>query len=130
MQTWVWRKLPDTETTLDEFIRLVNVRFAKLTDTIANLLNAVQTVNAFSNGAATPSVAGSSLWTIAYTVPTNITALTEGQAGQRVTLFATTANATIVNSAALRTKTGANVTLGATSTIEFATTDGTNFREV
>lgn len=127
---WSWKKLGETTTDTPSLIILLNQRMVKLANVVQTIIGAVQITGEFANGAATPSVYGASTWKAANTVPTSITAFSDGLAGQRITIWATTANTTIVNSATLRTKSGANIVMTATETREFVTYDGTEWREV
>ena len=130
MQSWRWPKLDDRNTPVDALTRALNNRLSKLVDVVQNIISALQTTQTLTNGGATPSVYGGSMWKAANTAPTNITGFSDGVAGQRITVWATTANTTIVNGANLRTKSGANIVMTATETREFATIDGTEWREV
>ncbi len=126
---WSWKKLGDTTTDLPNLIVLLNLRMVKLKDVVQTIIGAVQITGDFANGAATPSVYGASTWKAPNTVPTSITGFSDGLAGQRISVWATTANTTIVNSATLRTKSGANVVMTATQVMEFITYDGVEWRE-
>jgi len=126
---WSWKKLGETTTDLPSLIMLLNQRMVKLKDVVQTIIGAIQITGAFANGTATPSVYGASTWQTSNTVPTSITAFSDGQVGQRITVWSTTANTTIVNSATLRTKSGANVVMTATQVMEFITYDGIEWRE-
>ncbi len=130
MQSWAWRNAGDTTTPLDALIRLLNSRLSKLADVVQTIIASVQTVQSFANGAAQPSVYGGNVWKAANTAPTSITAFKDGAGGQEIVIWATTANTTIVNSATLRTKSGANIVLTATEVRKFVTSDGVEWREV
>lgn len=131
MAFWRWAALPDdASTTLPVLIRLLNIRMGKLQAAVAALVGALGKTGTFANGAATPSVSGAFLWIVQNTAPTNITALRDGTAGAEVLLWSTTANTTLVHSAALRMQGAANVTMTATETRRFATVDGLTWREV
>jgi hypothetical protein len=130
MELWKWRRVADDTTLLDEFIRMVNSRMARLSTILEQHNNALIGVNTFSNGAVQPSVYGSRVWLAANTVATSITHFRDGEQGQHFTLIATTANTTVENTATVKTKTGANVTLAVNGTMQFVTPDGFNWREV
>jgi Zn-dependent alcohol dehydrogenase len=130
MEGWKWRRIADDTTPLDEYIRLVNSRMAKLATALEQHQNALIGVDTFNNGAAQPSVYGARVWLAANTVATSITHFRDGEQGQHFTLIATTGNTTVENTATVKTKTGANVVLAANQTMQFVTPDGFNWREI
>jgi hypothetical protein len=127
---WQWRGLDDRATPLDELIRVLNRKLGDLALEMGRVIAGIGAVSSFPDLATTPSVRGAKVWKVGNTGATNISALTGGSVGQEVTLWATTANTTLVNSAALRLKGGVNVTMTATETRRFATVDGLNWREI
>ena len=73
----------------------------------------------FTDGDTSPSVAGRSYWRAVNTTPTSITAFDNGFNGQAITIRATSANTTIVNSASLINKGGTNVTVPTNGIISY-----------
>lgn len=120
--TWTWRAAPDS-LDLSAFIRLVNQRMNALAALLA------PPVRDFAEGDTTPSVEGARIWRVKNAGATNIIAL-KGSAGEEVLLWSTTANTTLVHSAALLLKGGVNVLMTATETRRFASIDGVNWREI
>lgn len=131
MAAWKWLAL-ETRGTLNiqELARQLNLRMPKLGALLDALFAATTATNTFAAGATSPSIYGARLWKTNNPAPTTIVALADGQAGDEKTIWAGDANTTIRHSASLYTKTAADITLGANEARQFATLDGTNWREV
>lgn len=129
-QPWEWRRIDDKGTALSDLILLLNQRFGKLVQALSYIFGAVQIVGTFPNLATNPSVLGARLWLVSNTAATNLAGFTEGAAGQRITLWSTTGNTTLIHSASLFLKAGANVLMTANDVRDFDTADGVNWREV
>ena len=130
MQLWRWRDVGSDTTPLEELIRWLNQRLQRLSSILEQHHNALRTVNAFSNGVSQPSVYGAKVWLEKNTVPTTIIAFRDGEEGQDFFLIGTTANTTIQNNAFIKTRTGANVVMTATSVMHFITPDGAIWRQI
>lgn len=130
MQLWRWRSLGEDVTPLEELIRWLNQRLVRLASVLEQHHNNLRTVSTFSNGVTQPSVYGARVWIVQNSVPTTISHFRDGEEGQDFYLVSTTANTTVQNSATIKTKTGANVVMTATSAMHFVTADGLNWREV
>lgn len=127
MLLWSWTSL--TARDFDELVRALNRRFERLAATIRDLTAGAGATDSFAEGDTTPAVAGSRIWMVENAGATSITAFDGGAPGQEILLWATTANTTLVHSAALLLLGGVNVTLSATETRRFATVDGLTWRE-
>ena len=123
--SWTWSRLR-SETPLGELVSVLNLALPVLARTLAERLEGT---NTFPDGATTPNVFGASLWVVANTAPTSITALVGGVIAREIVLWSTTANTTLVHSAALYLKGGVNVVMAANGTRTFVTLDGANWRE-
>lgn len=127
---WSWLVIDPNTNPVDKLIRLLNLRMAKLKAVIANIEGQMNKVNEASNGQTSPSVFQTGILMLSNTVPTNVTGLSDGEAGQETLLWSTTANTTLVhNAVSFRMKLGLSVVMGANETRRFATVDGTNWRE-
>lgn len=128
--SWNWPGPNPKTTTLEDIIKLLNVRLGSLGKALAPLFSAVESVNTFANGATTPSIFGSNVWKATNTVGTVITNFLDGTPGKRFQVWSTTANTTITNNANIVTKSGANIVMTATDIRDFLTVDGALWREI
>jgi len=128
--SWVWTKLDDMTTPLDELIRRLNTGLKKLENAFTQSVTALIQVSTFTNGATTPNVSQASVWKTNNSAPTTITNFTGGEAGKLFTLVARDGNTTIQNNANILTKTGANRALANGNVTQFVTDDGAVWREV
>lgn len=126
MTIWKWTSLKES-TALVDVIRTLNVA---LKDLGSALIGVGPTTGTFTDGATAVSIYGAKVWACSNTAATNISVIT-GKPGNDAILWATNGNTTLVHSVpGLVLKSGANVTLGANSTMLIASIDGINFREV
>lgn len=130
LSTWVWPKQDDKLTTLDRFIRNVNVAMKKLENALGIQQTTLQAVGTFTNGATTPNISLASVWKTANTAPTSITNFLGGDAGKSFDLIFNDANTTLVNNANVKTKTGANRTPALGNTTRFVSYDSAVWYEV
>lgn len=87
-------------------------------------------VGTFPPSMTTPSIAGAKVWKTNNSGATSITGFTNGAPDDQIVIIARDSNTTVVNSATLRTKTGANVALTLNHAYHFVTPDGREFIQV
>lgn len=130
--SWKWLKASD-QMELPEFIRRVNDRLGRLSDTMVSVLRDLDGVDSLQSGATTPSIAIAKTLRVSNPAPVTITTFKDGQPGDERVLWSTTANTTIAHSAAVGgifMLGGANVTMGANEVRRFLTVDGVSWREL
>lgn len=112
-------------TQLTELIPELNRRFALLQKALAPVVGTLGVDNA------TPSIAGSSVWTTANTTATNITAFLDGIEESSFILVAADTHTTLVHSTTLLVLTGGvNLTLAVGDVLQFVTLNGRTWRQV
>ena len=128
---WDWQSIPTdpAELPLPKFFTLLNRRMKDL-GLLLRTTASNTTITPIVDGTAIPSVVDrAKIYKTGNTVAVNLTGFAGGVPGQSIILLAGDGNTTLINSANLILKGGANVLLAAGNTKLFLTEDGVVWRE-
>ena len=128
MAQWVW--VTTTPTELEQLVSILNKRMKALEGKLASVDALQNRVGTFTDGDTTPSVDGVRLGITANTSATSITTFDNGAVGQHITIRFGDTNTTLVHGSNLTLIGQANFTGINGSMKQFATSDGTAWREV
>ena len=131
---WQWVTMPSiprwNDTALGTFLTEVNRRMKLLENALKYTGDLSYGVRVSPVGSTTPSVGGVRILVTANTGATSITFFNDGEPGQTLIVQAGDTHTTVVNSATLRLRAGANWTPGLHATKQFFTVDGLTWDEV